>query len=145
MKPRLHKILTVDWPALFCGISIPGIWLIGLLFPLLRQGTSFGGHEMLTVALPLSLLAASFLLWRILRIRRLFQRGMVVLGCITHIQLARDRARVEFLYEFKGVCFGAWMPLHQSREVLALQVSQQVELLVDEDQPSRAIIRHLFM
>jgi hypothetical protein len=29
--------------------------------------------------------------------------------------------------------------------VLALQVSQQVEILVDEDQPSHAIIRHLFM
>ena len=53
MKPRLKKILLADWPALFCFIAIPGIWVIGLIFPFLRQGARFGRVEMLTIALPL--------------------------------------------------------------------------------------------
>ncbi len=99
---------------------------------------------MSTVALPVSVVAASFLFWRIARIRRLFRQGAVATGYITRIRLARDRARVEFIYEFKGVRLESWMPLHQSYEVLSLRESQEVGLLVDEIQPRRAIIWHLF-
>lgn len=144
-RPRLRKIVLTDWPALFCLISIPGIWLIGLVFPLLRRGAGFGATEALAIALPVSLVATCVLYWRIARIRKLFRWGVATRGIITHIQLKRDRARVEFLYEFNGACLWCWMPLHQTREVLALRESQEVELLVDERRPSHAIIRHLFV
>ena len=145
MKPRLKKILLADWPALFCFIAIPGIWVIGLIFPFLRQGARFGRVEMLTIALPLSLIAAGFLLWRVTRIQTLFRRGAAVRGYITRIRLVRDRGRVEFRYEFNGECLESWMPVHQSPEVLALRESQEIDLLVDATRPRRAIIRHLFV
>jgi hypothetical protein len=144
VKPRLKKIVLTDWPALFCLIAVTGIWGIGLIFPLLRQDAAFGAFELSTVALPVSVVAASFLFWRIVRIRSLFRQGAVATGHITRIQLARDRARVEFIYEFKGVRLESWMPVHQSLEVLSLRESQEVGLLVDESQPRRAIIWHLF-
>ena len=99
---------------------------------------------MSTVALPASVVAAYFLFWRIARIRRLFRQGAVAKGYVTRIHLARDRARVEFVYEFKGVRLKSWMPVHQSLEVLSLRESQEVGVLVDESQPRRAIIWHLF-
>lgn len=145
VKPVLKKIVLTDWPALFCSISIPGIWLIGFVFPFLRRGAEFGRDEMLTIALPLSLLAAGVLLWRISRVQTLFRRGAVVRGAITRILLARDRGRVEFRYEFDGERFDSWMPVHQSSEVRALRESQEIDLLVDPSRPRRAIIRHLFV
>ena len=143
MKPRLKKILLADWPALFCFIAIPGIWVIGLIFPFLRQGARFGRVEMLTIALPLSLIVGGFLLWRVKRIQTLFGRGAAVRGTITRIRLVRDRGRVEFRYEFNGERLESWMPVHQSPAVLALRESQEVDLLVDTTRPRRAIIRHL--
>jgi hypothetical protein len=145
MKPHLTKILLADWPALFCSISIPGIWVIGLVFPFLRQGATFGRVEILTIALPLSLIAAGFLLWRVTRIQTLFSRGAAVRGNITRIRLVRDRGRVEFRYEFNGERLESWMPVHQTPEVLALRESQEIDLLVDATRPRRAIIRHLFI
>jgi len=145
MKPHLKKILLADWPALFCSISIPGIWVIGLIFPFLRQGATFGRVEILTIALPLSLIAAGFLLWRVTRIHTLFSRGAAVRGNITRIRLVRDRGRVEFRYEFNGERLESWMPVHQTPEVLALRESQEIDLLVDATRPRRAIIRHLFI
>lgn len=145
MKPHLIKILLTDWPALFCAIAIPGIWVVGLIFPVLRQGARFGRGEMLTIALPLSLIAASFLVWRVTRIQTLFRRGVAVRGVITRILLVRDRGRVGFRYDFNGERFESWMPVHQSREVLALRESQEIDLLVDATRPRRAIIRHLFL
>jgi hypothetical protein len=145
MRPRLRKIVLADWPALFCLIAIPGIWVIGFVFPFMRAGARFGRAEMLTTALPLSLIAAGFLLWRVRRIQLLFSRGTVVRGYITRIRLARDRGRVEFLYEFDGQRFESWMPVHQNPDVLALREAQEVELLVDSTCPRRAVIRHLFV
>jgi hypothetical protein len=145
MKPHLKKIMLADWPALFCSISIPGIWVIGLVFPFLRQGATFGRVEILTIALPLSLIAAGFLLWRVTRIQTLFSRGAAVRGNITRIRLVRDRGRVEFRYEFNGERLESWMPVHQTPEVLALRESQEIDLLVDATRPRRAIIRHLFI
>ena len=100
---------------------------------------------MLTIALPLSLLAAGFLLWRVTRIQTLFRRGAAVRGSITRIRFARDRGRVEFRYEFNGQRLESWMPVHQSPEVLALRESQEIDLLVDATRPRRAIIRDLFV
>ncbi len=137
--------MLADWPALFCSISIPGIWVIGLVFPFLRQGATFGRVEILTIALPLSLIAAGFLLWRVTRIQTLFSRGAAVRGNITRIRLVRDRGRVEFRYEFNGERLESWMPVHQTPEVLALRESQEIDLLVDATRPRRAIIRHLFI
>jgi hypothetical protein len=93
MKPHLKKILLADWPALFCFIAITGIWVIGLLFPFLRQGARFGRVEMLTIALPLSLIAAGFLLWRVKRIQMLFRRGTAVRLYHAHPFGARPRPR----------------------------------------------------
>lgn len=145
IQPHLKKILLADWPALFCFIAIPGIWVIGLIFPFLRQGARFGRVEMLTIALPLTVIAAGFLLWRVKRIQMLFRRGTAVRGHITRIRLVRDRGRVEFRYEFNGEFLESWMPVHQSPEVLALRESQEIDILVDATRPRRAIIRHLFV
>jgi len=134
-----------DWPALFFFISIPGIWMIGYLFPFVRQGARFGSFEMLVIALPISLLACGILCWRIHRIHRLFSRGEKARGYITRIHLARDRGRIEFMYERDGRSHTCWTPVHQNRAVLALQIGQEVDLLVDPARPTRAIIRHLYM
>ena len=64
---------------------------------------------------------------------------------ITRILLVRDRGRVEFRYDFNGELFESWMPVHQSREVLALRESQEIDLRVDATQPRRAIIRDLLL
>jgi hypothetical protein len=144
LKPRLNKIVLADWPALFCLIAIPGIWVIGFVFPFIRTGARFSRVEMLTTALPLSLIAAGLFLWRVRRIQRLFSRGEAVRGYITRIRLARDRGRVEFHYECGGRRFESWLPVHQNPEVLALRESQEIELLVDAARPPRAILRHLF-
>lgn len=145
MKPRLMRIILTDWPALFCLIGIPGAWIIGYVFPFVRRGAQFGAFEMLTVALPLSLVTAGFFLWRLQRIHYLFARGEQVRGYITDIRLARDRARVEFMYERSGHSYVSWTPVHQNRDVLALRIGQEVDLLVDSARPTKAIIRHLYI
>ena len=115
--------------------------LLGALFKI--QSWQYAS-EMLTVGLPLSLVAAAFFLWRLHRIHYLFTRGEQVRGYITDIRLARDRGRVEFMFERSGQSYESWTPVHQNRAVLALRIGQEVDLLVDSARPTKAIIRHLY-
>ena len=145
MKPRLGSILWTDWPALLCLMCLPVVWLISAQLVLFRHDGSFTAREALMIALPLTLVAGGLLAWRIVRIHRLFSRGQVVRAQITRVDVARDQGRLEFAYDFAGHRVSSWTPVHKSKQVEALAVNQEVEVLVDAANPLNAIVRDLYV
>jgi len=145
MKPRLGSILWTDWPALLCLMCLPVIWLVSAQLVLFRHDGSFTAREALMIALPLSLVAGGLLVWRVVRIRRLFSRGELVRAQITRLDVAMDRGRVEFAYDFRGHRVSSWTPVHKNKQVEALAVNQEVEVLVDAANPLNAIVRDLYV
>jgi hypothetical protein len=145
MKPRLGSILWTDWPALLCLMCLPVIWLVSAQLVLFRHDGSFTAREALMIALPLSLVAGGLLVWRVVRIRRLFSRGELVRAQITRLDVAMDRGRVEFAYDFRGHRVTSWTPVHKNKQVEALAVDQEVEVLVDAANPLNAIVRDLYV
>src|ERR1044071_79769 len=145
MKPRLGSILWTDWPALLCLMCLPVIWLISAQLVLFRHDGSFTTRAALTIAVPLSLVAGGLLVWRIVRIHRLFSRGQLLRAQITRIDVALDRGRVELGYDFSGRRVSSWTPVHKSKQVEALAVNQEVEVLVDAANPLNAIVRDLYV
>jgi len=145
MKPRLGSIVWTDWPALVCLMCLPVIWLISAQLVLFRHDGSFTAREALMIALPLSLVAGGLLAWRIVRIHRLFSRGQVVRAQITRVEVAMDRGRVEFAYDFAGHRVSSWTRVHKNKQVEALAVNQEVEVLVDTANPLNAIVRDLYV
>jgi hypothetical protein len=145
MKPRIGSILWTDWPALLCLMSLPVIWLICAQLPFIRREGGFGMLEALAIAAALSLLVGGLLAWRIVRIQRLFARGQVVRARVTRVRIVKDQGRVEFEYDFGGVRHASWIPVYGNRRVMALQVSQEVEALVDSESPFNAILRDLYV
>jgi hypothetical protein len=144
MKPLFTKIICTDWPALFCFIAIPMIWLIGMAFPYIRPSAHFDRIQLLSIALPITLVAFGFLVWRVVRIRRLFRLGQTIEATITRVRLVRDRGRVEFAYDLAGSQYSSWTPVHKNTAVLSLFEGQRVQGLIDPSQPTLAIIQHLY-
>lgn len=99
---------------------------------------------LLHVGIPCACACLSILLWRVVRIRRLFRSGISVAGTITALRLTKDRGRLEFSYVIDGVTHETWQPVHQSRDVLALQPGQKVSVLISPRDSSVAVVRHLF-
>ena len=145
MKPRLASILWTDWPALLCFMCLPVIWLISAQLVLFRHDGSFTAREALMLAVPLSLVAGGLLVWRIVRIHRLFSRGQLVRAQITRVDVAMDRGRVEFAYDVGGRRVSSWTRVHKNKQVEALAVNQEVEVLVDTANPLNAIVRDLYV
>lgn len=146
MKPRIGSILWTDLPALFCLMCLPVIWLISAQLIFFRRDGSFTARDALMLAVPLSLLAAGLVVWRIVRIHRLFVHGRVVRAQITRVKVAKgDRGTVEFAYDFGGHRLSSWTPVHKNKQVEALAVNQEVEVLVDAANPGNAIVRDLYV
>lgn len=145
LKPRLGSILWTDWPALVSLMSLPVIWLISAQLVLFRHDGSFTSRQALMIALPVSLVAAGLLVWRIVRIHRLFSRGRLVRAQITRLDVVRDPGRLELAYDFGGHRVSSWMRLHKNKQVAALAVNQEVEVLVDAANPLDAIVRDLYV
>jgi len=144
MKPRILSILWTDWPALLCLMCLPVIWLISGQLVFFRHDGGFTGTDALMVAIPLSLVAGGLLAWRIVRIHRLFSRGQLVRAQITRVDVVWDRGRLEFSYDFAGHRVSSWTPVYRTKQVQALAVNQEVEVLVDVANPANAIVRQLY-
>ena len=145
MKPRLGSILWTDWPALLCLMCLPIIWLISAQLVLFRRDGTFTAREALMIAVPLSIVVGGLLVWRIVRIHRLFARGQLVRAQITRVEVAMDRGRVEFAYDFRGHRVSSWTSVHKNKQVAALAANQEVEVLVDAANPGNAIVRDLYV
>jgi hypothetical protein len=145
MTPRLPAIVSTDWPALLCAMSLPVIWLISAQLPFVSRDDGVGATEAVAVALVASLVAGGLLLWRIVRVYRLFSRGRLVRARITRLEVTHDRARLELAYDFGGAAVTSWTQVYNNRRAQALAVNQDVDVLVDPQPPGDAIIRHLYV
>jgi hypothetical protein len=85
---------------------------------------------------------AAWMRWRALQ--RLFTQGQPCEAQITSVWLSGDRGRVEFSYQFQGKLYQSGMALHRSARAEALEQGETVTLLVDPDQPQKAILPQLF-
>lgn len=144
LKPNILKIIWNDWPALFGAIFVPVIWIINFTWPYIRPSANNNEDGIVFVAIPASIVALVLLMWRVVRVYRLFQRGEIVAATITWIHIVRDRGRIDFSYETGGTPHTSWMPVHRTEDVLSLHEGQQIEVLVDKRSPNTAIIRQLF-
>lgn len=141
MKYSLRKVLSTDWPALAASFGIPIIWVIHFVFPHLQQSA-----PPLSLWFPASIAAALiiWLVWRISRVAKLFALGQLATGQVTDLNLAKDRGRLEFAFEYQGKRVSTWMPIHQTKAVLSLTPGTTVEVLFDKNHPTRAIVKHLY-
>ena len=135
------KVIWNDWPALALSVSVPVTWAIHWGFPFLSRGS---GPLPIWFPICATVICTTMLLWRISRMHWFFTHGKVTEGVITDVRIVKDRGRLEFAFEFEGVLVRAWMPVHKSKEVQAFAPGDQVELLFDENNPTRAIVKKLF-
>ena len=147
MPASLSRIVKTDWPALAAAWGVPIFLVVTWVHPVFFRSTKPAASPhwlFLFVGLPFACACLAVLLWRVIRILGLFRRGVPAVGTITALRLAKDRGRLEFSYEVEGTIHETWQPVHQSRDVLALEPGQQVAVLVSPGDSSVAVVRHLF-
>lgn len=153
--PSIVRIIQSDFLALL-GVLVPAVSLIMYIcvayfgyFPGLRGRDPIQGTEGapiflymfiigLVVGVPLSL-------WRIRSIQQMFAKSVEVVGQITNISFYRDRGRVEYSYTYQNQNYSGGNAIMKTGKTQQLRSGSQVVLLVNPDEPKRALIRDLYV
>lgn len=140
-------LLTITGP-IFLVLSITGS-VFGFLPEVKRPGsipvtpqTALLGA---VVSLVLTAVLFFFLFRRIARIRRIIQTGERVEGGITDIRFIKDRGRVSFRYLLNGEVVEGGAPVMKNATTLQLIPGTVVELALDPEDPSKAIVVELYV
>lgn len=97
------------------------------------------------VSLALTAVLFYFLFRRIARIRRIIQTGNRVEGGITDVTFIKDRGRVNFRYVLNGQVLEGGAPVMKNATTLQLIPGTVVELALDPEDPSTAIVVELYV
>jgi hypothetical protein len=143
MKPSLSAILWNDWPALASWIGAAVAWLLYCGHLVLGRASDDSLYRWLAMSASVVLFAV--LAWRVRRVYALFARGIEVPGRITEIAIFRDRGRLEFNYRIEGQASVSWAPIHKTSRVLGFSEGQAIRVLVHAADPSRAIVKELYI
>lgn len=143
-QPSLLKIITIDYVA-FLGWLFPAIlWgmYIGLII--------LGNVKMNDIVLPIifatiTVIALAVLVWRVQIFNTVFSDGIETIATISNVSFFRDRGRVDYVYTYQGQKHASGNAIHKVKETIALNIGEQVVLVVDRNNPKRAFIRNLYM
>lgn len=153
-NPSIISIIKVDFITFFAVIFpvvVWGMYAIVILFgylpnprgdkPIGPEGASFFfnfGFITLLVSIPI-------VLWRIGYIRNMFARGYEIPSQITNIGFFRGRGRVEYAYTYQDRQHRGWNGIMKVKQTQNLISGDNVILIVDPDNPKRALIRDFYI
>lgn len=154
-KPSLVRIIQSDYLAMV-GALAPAVFLAGYLatvyFGLLPNfrgtdpvqgsaGAPFFFYGFL-VTLGVGIPAVS---WRYRFFSHLFATGVAVPGRVEAVDFIRDRGRVVYRYEYEGKGYSGANAVMRNARTRKLVPGMGITLLVDQNDPSRALIRDLYV
>lgn len=130
-------IIVVAWTMTIKGI-VTGRLQGGVVGPK-------GKLTLVVISIVLSILCVGFGVKRILDVKRILGIGPVVMGRIQNVHFVHDRGRVEYTYEHAGEAYESGTGIWKNRETKKLKTGDEIELIVDPDKPSRALVASLYV
>ncbi len=140
--PSLWRIVETDYTSKLAFLSPLVVWGIGIITRFVDPEAS---AWFLKIAPPVTVVAFIILLWRIRLIRSVFTYGEEVPGVIHAIGFFRGRGRVEYIYTYGEEKYRSSNAIHQTKRAKALQLGQNVTVVLDREHPKRAFIKELYL
>jgi hypothetical protein len=150
--PSALGVMETDYPSVLCIVAPLvglGLWLLidvaGV--SLSRRGTDVGpgaGSFFLRLGGVAFAVCVPLLAWRVRGLMTLLREGTQTPGRVTGVDFFKDRGSVTFAYTHEGQDYEATRSLSQNSRTRLLEVDQPVTVVVDPENPARALIRDLY-
>ena len=141
-QPSLGKIIGTDGVALIGFVGPVGILVLYALLVLTGEWQADEGLTLFIVmfTLPFDLAFA----WRIWVINTIFQNGIETPAVIELINAHNGQGWIAYRYTFQGRAYRSGVFVVVNKAVKALSPGEQVIVVVDQNNPKRALIRDLY-
>jgi hypothetical protein len=100
---------------------------------------------MFTWLLAFTVIALAVLVWRYASVQALFSYGLESKAIINSVSFYKDRGKIFFKYTFEGQKYRLANHVMRTKRTSALRIGAEVDILIDRNNPKRAILRDLFL
>ena len=140
-NPSLLSIVRTDYYTFLSLLFVVILWIFFGFFQILNPGIPSGS---LFAAVGVSLVALTISIWRIQIILALFNGGIQLSATITECWLFRGHGRINYTYTYRGHDYLSGNDLVPTGEAKRIRVGDRVTVIIDPENPARAIIMDLF-
>jgi hypothetical protein len=143
-QASLVRIVTIDYASLLAVLFPIILWGIYLILTVLQK-VNVADFTLPAIYAGITIIAVGVLGWRIRVINSVFNDGLEISATISRVFFFRDRGRVEYVYTYQGQKYTSGNAVHKVKQTQALQVGEQVSVMIDRNNPKRAFIRDLYL
>jgi hypothetical protein len=141
-QPSILKIIWMDFWAMISTIFV--VVSPALYFYLAYTEENFS-QQPAWILWGLFALAIFGLASRCISIFSLFNGGLEARATISEIGFFRDRGFIKYVYSFQGQKYASQMRVMKNRTTTSYQIGDEVNVIVDRENPRKSIIRDLFV
>lgn len=143
-QPSSGKVLKNDYFILLMILFVVVFWAI-TLYKTATVGTGSAGTRALGVLTLIGTPIALFFSWRRFNdMLRVLRTGATVKGQVTSLWYQKDRGRIEYTYSFQGKTHQGGSALWKGTLPPSVEEGSEIELVVDPQDPARALVASLF-
>lgn len=141
-KPSIVKIFWNDyWSFLsttFCVVAI-GFYLYDI-FVVTNSISNFKW-----IAIGMFLLGLFGVMTRFISIISLYNSGIETKATVSEIGFFRDRGYIKYIYSFENKKYASQMSVMKNKTTIKHQVGQEINVIVDRENPKKSLILDLFI
>ena len=148
--PSVVRVVLSDYVALLALIGVVVTWALhilaanGVIFTSRWSDTELTGGGFLEIAIIATAVLLPLFAYRIYAFIAIFKRGLLCKAEISDISFFKDRGRVEFKYTLHGKGYSTGTRIMKNARTRALNVGQEVDIVVHPEKRSRAFIVDLY-
>lgn len=140
-RPSIFRILFTDSATYFALVVPFAVWAIYLYLAFTHPTAN---TSLLYIGIGTALAAIPIILIRILYFYKMFRIGSETSGVVQRVFFYRSRGRVTYDYTFQGTDYHSGSAIMKTARSGRLRPDQEVTLLVDPNQPKRAVVKELY-
>jgi len=139
-QPSLLRIIQIDYPA-FLAFVFPIVFFGVFLFIFLTEGRV--EIVFVYVVAAITLFSLLFFLWRYNFFLSLYNEGIEAQATVNGIGFFRGRGKVTYVYTFRGQKYISGNTIMKTNRTTRINRGDEVTVYIDQNNPKRAIIKHL--
>jgi hypothetical protein len=141
-SPSLFRIISTDYPS-YLSVLFPVVFGAFTVYFLITNNNS--SQLFLLITALVTIIGVPTLIQRYRTISSVFTNGTPAKGLITAIGFLRGRGRVEYSYTAQGERYTSRNAINRNGRTRKLRVGQNVNVVVDPDDPKRAFIQEIYL
>jgi hypothetical protein len=140
--PSILKIISIDYFA-FLSTAL-GLMAVGLyVYDRFFQGNT--SQSFAWFAAGILVLGLLGLAWRYISIVSLYNNGLEARATVSVVTFFRDRGAIRYIYPYEGKRYAGHMTVMKNKRTTSYDVGDEIEVIVDRENPKKSLIKDLFV